>query len=110
MIPQSYPLYARLWIGNPPEVVMTIAIIGWKPDTSPDAHGGYTPIIANMPHNDPDTPAIYGLPATGAHPLEGSAWRWRLTTDPNDPWKPTLGDGLSEPRTHKAASQNGEGR
>lgn len=80
MIPQPYPLYARIWQDGyttpelPPD---TAAIIGWERE--PLDGGGYTPVTVLI--NTPGRDTAWAL-----DPDDG--WRWRITTNPDDTWTP----------------------
>lgn len=99
MIPQSYPLYARVWLGEDPTTVMTHAIIGWTPNPKlRDGH--YLPITAPLPHNSPISGFAITTPAAGILNGEGHT-RWRITTDPHDEWTP-------QPRPQASAGETDE--
>jgi hypothetical protein len=76
VIPQPYPLYARVWIAGD-TTTDTAAIIGWTP-TEDDPTFPANPIVAFLNSHDP---------REGPTELTDE-WRWRITTHPDDDWTP----------------------
>lgn len=79
MIPQHYPLYARIWTTDNPNPA-TAAIIGWTPDPDlPDAINLIPTVVILGGEGDQEI----------AFALTHHAWRWHITTNPDSNWTPT---------------------